>query len=64
MNGHSDYENGLITESYLNTKVGRINFKAFLKAQNEFKNIYGYRPIKVPVYGFYDTDILDFERAA
>ena len=61
---YSDYENELITESYLYTKVGRLNFKAFLKAQNEFKNIYGYRPIKVPVYGFYDTDILLFEEAA
>ena len=61
---YSDYQNGLISNYDLNKLVGELNFKAFLSAQAEFKNTYGYRPIKVPVYGFYDTDILNFEETA
>ena len=61
---YSDYENGLIEKEEFYKSVAEINFKAFLTAQEDFKDKYGYRPIKVPVYGFYDTDILLFDKAA
>lgn len=61
---YSDYQNGLITDIQFYTGLGKLSFGAFLAAQMEFKNFYGYRPIKVPVYGFYDRDILLFDKAA
>ena len=61
---YSDCENGLITREELYKLTGELGFNAFLKAKNTFAEIFGYHPIKVPVYGFYDSDILDFERAA
>ena len=61
---YSDFENGLIEKEEFYKSVAEINFRAFLTAQETFKEKYGYRPIKVPVYGFYDTDILLFDKAA
>lgn len=60
----SDYQNGLIEDADFNKKLKEISFGAFLFAQYAFKKSHGYRPIKVPVYGFYDTDILIFDKAA
>ena len=61
---YSDYENGLIETAAFYKQVGELNFRAFLTAQAVFKDRYGFRPIKVPVYGFNDTDILLFDKAA
>lgn len=61
---YSDYKNGLIEEDELGKKAKEIGFRAFLSAQETYKKKYGYRPIKVPVYGFYDIDVLQFERVA
>lgn len=61
---YSDFENGLIEKEEFYKSVAEINFRAFLTAQEAFKEKYGFRPIKVPVYGFYGTDILLFDTAA
>ena len=61
---YSDYLNELITKDELYSKVGKLGFNAFLLAQSQYKDQYGFRPIKVPVYGFYNTDILNFDKAA
>ena len=61
---YSNYQSGLISYTELNKYVGELSFGAFLSAQMEFKDVYGYRPIKVPVYGFYGTDILLFDDVA
>ena len=60
----SDYHNDLISIEELDKRISRINLEAFLEAQTEFKIEYGFRPIKVPVYGFFDTDILCFDDVA
>lgn len=58
---YSDYQNGLITSDEYYDNIGKLGFTAFLSAQKKFIDIFGYRPIKVPVYGFYEKDILLFE---
>lgn len=59
---YNDYEIGLITREEMQAQIGNMGFSAFLTAKQKFKADYGFTPIKVPTYGFYDEDILDFER--
>lgn len=61
---YSNYQNGLIEVDDYTNMISEIGFHSFLAAQKEFKAKYGYRPIKVPVYGFYDIDALQFDKAA
>ncbi len=60
---YNDYEIGLITRAELDTQISTLGFSAFLSAKQRFKADYGFTPIKVPTYGFYDKDLLAFERA-
>ena len=59
----SDYQNGLITKDEMNKQIGNHGFSCFLSAKNEFKQKYGYYPIKVPVYEIsaYEREIDEYE---
>lgn len=59
---YNDYEIGLITKEEMNKQIGSLGFSAFLSAKKRFKEEYGYTPVKVPIYGFYEKDILLFEQ--
>ena len=60
---YNDYEIGLITSAEMCKELGKLGFAAFLSAKIRFKKDFGYTPVKVPFYGFYDIDIYDFEKA-
>ena len=47
---YSDYINGLLTKEELNEAVGSSGLSCFISAREEFKEKYGFRPIKVPIY--------------
>ena len=61
---YSGYEIGLITAEERDTILGRRGFSAYLEAKKRFYAVYGFYPIKVPNYGFYGTDILNFDEVA
>ena len=46
----SDCENGIITKDVLLELIGECSYSCFTQAKKRFKLIYGYYPIKVPVY--------------
>lgn len=46
----SDYQTGLITREQMYELIGESGFNCYQSARNEFKNKYGYFPIKVPQY--------------
>lgn len=46
----SDYQNGLITKEQMYEMIGESGFICYQSARNEFKDKFGYYPIKVPVY--------------
>ena len=49
-----DYTNGLITKTEFNSIIGEISFNHFKFARDRFLSKYGFYPIKVPEYTFYE----------
>ena len=47
---YSAYEGGNITKEELNSEIGELGISSFISAQKEFKAIYNFRPLKVPIY--------------
>lgn len=50
-----DFHNGLIDKKDFQNMLGEISFSDFTAARNRFKNKYGFYPIKVPEYIFYEN---------
>ena len=48
----NDYQIGLITKEEMNAAIGDRGLACFILAKDEFKDKYGFYPIKVPVYEF------------
>lgn len=57
----NDYQIGLITQSELAERISDISLNGYLTARKEFKQQYGFYPIKVPVYGLDELDIQRFD---
>ena len=60
---YNDYEIGLITIEQRDQIIGRRGFSNYLEAKKRFYEIYGFHPVKVPNYGFYGKEILNFDEA-
>jgi hypothetical protein len=58
---YNDYAIKLITFEEMSKMLGKIGFENYLDARKLFNNIYGYFPVKVPVYGIKEKDYLSFE---
>ena len=50
---YSDYQTGLITEDEMKQMLSSIDSYVFRSVQTEYKDKYGFRPIKVPEYQLY-----------
>ena len=56
----SDFANGLIGKEEMNELIGEGILYAFICARREYKSLYGFTPIKVPVYAlsaFYSSEM-------
>ena len=58
----NDYHIHLITKEELAERISNISLNGYLSARKEFCRRYGYYPIKVPVYGLDDLDVVRFDR--
>ena len=58
----NDYHIHLITKEELAERISDISLNGYLSARKEFCRRYGYYPIKVPVYGLDDLDVVRFDR--
>lgn len=58
----NDYHIHLITKEELADRISDISLNGYLSARKEFCRRYGYYPIKVPVYGLDDLDVVRFDR--
>lgn len=60
----SDFQNGLITKEEMNEQIGENVLSAFIQARMAYKALYGYYPIKVPVYQLSAFDLSEKEQEA
>lgn len=47
---YSDFKEGNLNEEEATMKIGKIRIKTFTDGIEKYRNKYGYRPLKVPVY--------------